>query len=87
LSSRAILTHSIEDLIEVGLKTEEDWPGYKNGAKKWDNGILPIKHLSITFKADKGHRVRGYAKKYFALASLPKAKNLGVTKLDAERMK
>jgi hypothetical protein len=31
--------------------------------------------------------VRGYAKKYFALTSLPKAKNVGITKLDADKMK
>jgi hypothetical protein len=46
-SSRAVLTHSIKDLIEAGIKTPEDWPKYKNGAKKKDNGLLPVKHPAI----------------------------------------
>ena len=86
-SSRAILTHSTADLIEAGTLSEEDWPRYLNGGKKPDNGQLPINHPEISFLADKGHRVRGYANKYFALAAAKKSENLGVTKIDAERMK
>jgi hypothetical protein len=86
-SSRAMLTHSYKDSIEAGLMASEDRPRYKHGGKKPDNGRLPINHPPITFLADKGHRVRGYAKKYFLLAGAVKAKNFGVTKIDAKRMK
>jgi hypothetical protein len=51
--------------------TKQEWLSYKNP--------------SISFLAEKGHRVRGYSKKYFALVSLPKSKNFRVTKLDAEQ--
>ena len=86
-SSHAVLTHSTADLIEGGKISEDEWPRYLNGAKKPDNGQLPINHPEICFLADKGHRVRGYANKYFALAGAKKSENLGVTKIDAERMK
>jgi hypothetical protein len=75
-------------LIESGRKKKKEWARYngKGGAKKPDNGKLPINHPSITFLPDKGHRVRGYAKKYFALAALLcKEKNLGCMKLDDVR--
>jgi hypothetical protein len=83
-------------MIEAGKMTDEEWPRYnsKGRGKKPDNGQLPINHSKIKFLADKGqrtqdtgHRVRGYAKKFFTLAALCKEKNLGCTKLDAERMK
>jgi hypothetical protein len=69
---------------------KEAWPKYKNGQslqKKADNGQLPIYHPAISSKTDKGHAVREYSKKYFALASLPKSENFGVSKLDAKWMK
>jgi hypothetical protein len=81
---RGVLTHSYEDSIEAGLMTSEERLRYMHGEKKPDNSQLPINHPKITFLADKGHRVRGYAKKYFALAGAVKAKHFGVTKIDAE---
>jgi hypothetical protein len=86
---RPVLQHSVEEIIEVGRKKEKDWPRYKGKGhgEKPDNGQLPINHPKINFLADKGHRVRGYAKKYFALAALCKEKNLGCMKLDAKQMK
>jgi hypothetical protein len=87
-SSQAVLQHSVEDLIEAEKMKKEEWPRYngKGAVKKPDNGKLPLNHLLINFLADKGHRVRGYAKKYFTLAALCEEKNLGCTKLDAEQM-
>jgi hypothetical protein len=88
-ASARVVLHSVEDLIEAGKMKKEEWPRYngKGAAKKPDNGKLPINHPLINFLADKGHRVQGYGKKYFALAALCKEKNLGCTKLDAKRMK
>jgi hypothetical protein len=88
-SVRKILTHSYRELIDAGFKTDADWPRYKNGtgAKKPDNGLLPLLHAIILFLADKGHRVRGYASKLFVQANKNKKDRCGMTKLDAERMK
>jgi hypothetical protein len=55
--------------------------------KKPYNGQLPINHQKIKFLADKGHRIRGYAKKFFPLAALYEEKNIGCKKLDAAWMK
>jgi hypothetical protein len=51
--------------------TKAQGPRYKDGkgAKKPDNGLLPILHPIIVFSAVKGHRVRGYASKLFAEAN------------------
>jgi hypothetical protein len=88
-SVRKILTHSYRELIEAGEMLEADWPRYKNGtgAKKPDNGLLPILHAIIILLADKGHRVRGYSSKLFAEAYKSKKMGCGMSKLDAERMK
>jgi hypothetical protein len=48
-SSWAVHTHSIKDLIGVGTMMKEDSPRYKNGARKPDNGQLPINHPAISF--------------------------------------
>jgi hypothetical protein len=90
-SVRKILTHSFKALVEAGLMAEEDWPRYGSqegrGKKKPDNGLLHILHAAITFLADKGHRVRGYASPIFAEANKSKKNGCGVTKADAERIK
>jgi hypothetical protein len=59
-------------MIEAGKMKEEEWSRYngKGRGKKPDNGQLSINHPKINFLGDKGHRVRGYAKKCFALAAL-----------------
>jgi hypothetical protein len=71
-SSRAVLQHSVKEMIEAGKMKEEEWSRYngKGRGKKPDNGQLSINHPKINFLGDKGHRVRGYAKKCFALAAL-----------------
>jgi hypothetical protein len=88
-SLRVVLQHSVEEMINSGRMKEEDWPRYKGKGcgKKPDNGQLPIHHPKINFPAVKEHRVRGYVKKYFALAGLCKENNLGCTKLDIKQMK
>jgi hypothetical protein len=86
-SVRKILTHSYQELIDALQATIEDWPRYANGAKKPDNGLLPILHAAITFLADKGHRNRGYSCVIFREALKSKKDGCGCTKIDAERMK
>jgi hypothetical protein len=86
-SVRKILTHSYQELIDKLQATIDDWPRYANGAKKPDNGLLPILHAAIAFLADKGHRNRGYSRVIFAEAMKSKKDGCGCTKLDAERMK
>jgi hypothetical protein len=86
-SVRKILTHSYRDLLAAGRATERECPRYKNGQKKPDHGQLPVEHAAIQFLADKGHRVRGYARVIFAEASQSKKYGCGCTKMDAERMK
>jgi hypothetical protein len=36
----------------------------------------------MPFKAEKGHRVRGYSKKHFALANSTKTKHFSAIKVD-----
>jgi hypothetical protein len=69
-SVRKILTHSYNELLDAGKMVAVDWPRYKNGAgaKKPNNGLLPILHETIILLADKDHRVRGYSSKLFAKA-------------------
>jgi hypothetical protein len=39
-SCRRILTHSFSNLIAAGKLTYVEWPRYKNGRKKPNNGLL-----------------------------------------------
>jgi hypothetical protein len=57
------------------------------GAKKPDNGLLPILHAAIAFLADKGHCNRGRPCVIFGEAMKSKKDDCGCTKTDAERMK
>jgi hypothetical protein len=84
---RKILTHSYRELLAAGRATERECPRYKNGQKKPDHGQLPLEHAAIQFLADKGHRVRGYARAIFSEATKSKKYGCGCTKMDAERMK
>ena len=89
-SVRKILTHSYQELIDALQWTIDDWPRYGKdgkGAKKTDNGLLPILHAAIKFLADKGHRNRGYSSVIFKEATKSKKDGCGCTKIDAERMK
>jgi hypothetical protein len=86
-SVRKILTHSYEDLTDSLQATIDDWPGYANGKKKPDNGLLPILHAAITFLADKGHRNRGCSSVIFKEAMKSKKDGCGCAKIYAERMK
>jgi hypothetical protein len=87
-SCRKILTHSFWDLIFEGWLTEALWPRTKSGRKKPNSGLLPVDHPQIVFLVDKGHRVRSFARKHFALANeKTKDLKLGCTTVDAERMK
>jgi hypothetical protein len=88
-SVRKILTHSYQALTDAGMMKPAEWPRFRDGkgAKKPDNGLLPLLHATIIFLADKGHCVRGYASKLFAEANKPKKCGCGMTRVDAERMK
>jgi hypothetical protein len=87
-SCRKILTHSFSDLIQAGQLTDALWPRYASGQKKPGSGLLPVEHQKITFLANKGHRVRSFAKKHFGLANeKTKELKLGYTTVDAKRMK
>jgi hypothetical protein len=82
-SCRAILRHGIQALFECGRISEEE---AKRTKKENDKGILPLSHPPITVLADKNHRIRTYAKKFFELARLAMCKSR-VTSGDAERLK
>jgi hypothetical protein len=83
-----ILTHSFSDLIQAGQLADALWPRYASGQKKPDSGLLPVEHPKITFLADKGHRIRSFAKKHFQLANEKTEElKLGCTTVDAEQMK
>jgi hypothetical protein len=89
-STKKVMQHSYADMLRVGKIIE--WPRYaskdekKKGAKKPDNGLLPITHLEITWLADKNRRIRQVAKKIFGLCSKKKGDCIG-NNHDAERMK
>jgi hypothetical protein len=68
-SCHKILTHSFWDLIFADRLTEALWPRSKSGRKKPNSGLLPVEHSNIVFLADKGHMVRSFARKHFALAN------------------
>jgi hypothetical protein len=75
-------------LIFEGRLTEALWPRTKSGHKKPNSGLLPVDHPKIVFLADKGHRIRNFSRKHFALANeKTKDLKLGCTTVDAERMK
>jgi hypothetical protein len=85
-STKAILRHSWQELIDAGKMTKDDWPRTPAGRKKKDNGQLPLSHPKIEFLADKNHRVRTYAKYFFDLSQKRKSEST-CTYNDAERMK
>ncbi len=75
-------------MIFEGRLTEALWPRTKSGHKKPNSGLLPVDHPKIVFLADKGHRIRNFSRKHFALANeKTKDLKLGCTTVDAERMK
>jgi hypothetical protein len=58
--------------VDSGILDKLDWPRTtSSGAKKKDNGQLPLLHPSIYWLADKNHRVCIYAKYFFILAQKP----------------
>jgi hypothetical protein len=61
-STKAILRHLWQELIDAGKMTKDDWPRTAGGRKKKDNGQLPLSHPKIEFLADKNHRIRTYSK-------------------------
>ncbi len=73
-SCRMVMRHSFQELIDAGKMQLADWPRYngKSKGKKPDNGLLPVDHPPIVFRADKGHQVRNYVKFFFALSVKPK---------------
>jgi hypothetical protein len=85
-SCRKILTLSFSDLIFAGRLTKG--PGQKSGRKKPNSGLLHVEHPNIVFLADKGHRMRSFARKPFALANeKTKELKLGCTTVDAQQIK
>jgi hypothetical protein len=90
LSTKKVMQHSYADMLRDGNIVE--WPRYaskdekKKGAKKPDNGLLPITHPEITWLANKNHRIRQVAKKIFGLCSKKKGDCIG-NNHDAERIK
>jgi hypothetical protein len=55
---------------------------------RYDSGSLSVDNSKIVFMADKGHRVRCFAKEHFALANeKTKDLKLGCTTVDAEQTK
>jgi hypothetical protein len=86
-SCRMVMRHSFQDLINTGKMRSDEWPQFKRKKKKPNNGLLPALHPPIVFRADKGHRVRNYAKFFFCLAGKVKAEKFGCTGIYAERMK
>jgi hypothetical protein len=89
-STKKVMQHSYADMMWVGKI--DRWPRYalkdkkRRGAKKPDNGLLPITHPEITWLADKNHRIRQVAKKIFGLCLKKKEECIG-NNHDAERMK
>jgi hypothetical protein len=83
-STKKVLRHLWKEEMEAGLR--DDVPRYESKVKKPDNGLLPIKHPSIIWLANKGHRVQGLANKLFMLCRKKKADCKG-TPMDAERLK
>jgi hypothetical protein len=85
-STKSILRHSWKVLVDSGILDKLDWPKTASGAKKKDNGQLPLLHPPINWLADKNHRVRTYARYFFVLAHKPRSQTC-CTPNDAERMK
>ena len=73
-STKSVLKHRYVDLKEKAESEgiSYDWPKYKSGGKKPDNGLLPLDHPEPKFKADNNHRLRDKSKKEHALANAPK---------------
>jgi hypothetical protein len=60
---------------------------YESGCKKPNSGLLPVDDPKIVFLADKGQRVRSFARNYFALANEKREESkLGCTTLDKEHI-
>jgi hypothetical protein len=80
--------HSFWDLILAGQLTKALWPRTKSGRKKLNSGLLPVKHPTVAFLADKGHRVSSFTRKHFKLANeKTKELKLGCSTVDAEQIK
>ena len=80
------LKHSFTKLIEAKKMELVNWPKTPSGAKKKDNGRLPIEIPEPRFLADFNHRVKTVGKSVYELAKLPKKSSL-VDKALAARMK
>ncbi len=85
-STKTILKHAYQTLLDAGLFDMVDWPRSKNGKKKMDRGELPALHPIIAFIANCNHRVRTYSKAYFLLADVKREKS-ECRPADAKRMK
>jgi hypothetical protein len=83
-STKKVLQHSWKEEMEQGLRDE--LPKYDSGRIKPDNGLLPIEHPTIIWLVDKGHRVRQFASKLFALCCQKNAVCEG-NSMDVERLK
>jgi hypothetical protein len=83
-STKKVLWHSWKEEMERGLIDE--LPKYDIGRFKPDNGLLPIDHPSIICLANKGHRVRQFASKLFALCR-QKNTNCEGNSMDAKHLK
>jgi hypothetical protein len=60
---------------------------YKSGCKKPNSGLLPVDDPKIVFLADKGHRVRSFARNCFPLANKKRKElKLGCTTVDEEHI-
>jgi hypothetical protein len=83
------IAHTFCDLIFAGQLTEALWPRFDNGCKTPKSGVLPVEHPNIlVFLEDKGHRVRSFARKHFALANEKTNElKLGCITVNAERIK
>ena len=85
-STKSILRHSWQMMVDIGILDQLDWPRTKSGAKKKDNGMLPLLHPIIDWLADANHRVRTYARYFFNLSHKKRSETC-CTNNDAERMK
>jgi hypothetical protein len=88
-STKKVMRHSYADLLREGKLSE--WPRYegaqgKIGPKKPDTGLLPISHPEISWLANRNHRIRQIAKKFFFLCRQKKKECVG-NPHDAERLK
>jgi hypothetical protein len=82
------MRHSYADLLREGKLNY--WPRYEGAQgkqdKKTDTGLLPISHPKISWLADRNHRIRQIANKFFFLCRQKKKECVG-NPHDAERLK